>query len=198
MPFKNPHPLYQTWMGIKGRCTNPNYRQWNDYGGRGITICERWKDFAAFAADMGERPRGHSIDRIDNDKGYSPDNCRWATRQEQQRNRRLAVFVIVEGVQYRAIELAEIAGVKTDTIIERAKRGLSYADVVRPEKLIDTAGLALGGKANGARQRSKTHCPHGHSYEDALVTPLGFRKCRTCHRDRQRERGRRLREQTSS
>lgn len=198
MPFKNPHPLYYTWMGIKGRCTNPNYRQWNDYGGRGITICERWKDFAAFAADMGERPPGHSIDRIDNDKGYSPENCRWATRKEQQRNQRRAVFVIVDGVRYRAVELADIAGIKTDTIIERAARGLSYADVIRPDKLADTTGLALGGKANGSRQKAKTHCPYGHSYEDAQVSAKGHRKCRTCHRERQRERGRLRRAQKSA
>jgi hypothetical protein len=188
MPFKNPHPLYQTWIGIKGRCTNPNYRQWNDYGGRGITMCERWKDFRAFAADMGERPPGHSIDRIDNDKGYSPENCRWATRKEQQRNQRRAVFVEVEGKKYRAIEIAEAVGLKTDTVIARAARGLPLAEVASPVRKRATSGLALGGKANGQRQRSKTHCPRGHSYEDALITSEGFRRCRTCHREKEQAR----------
>ncbi len=186
MPFKNPHPLYQVWMGIKGRCRNPNYRQWNDYGGRGITMCERWNDFKTFAADMGERPPGYSIDRIDNDRGYSPENCRWATRKEQQRNQRRAVFVDVEGVRYRAIELADKAGVKVDTVIARAQRGLPYEKVVSSERGHSAVGLALGGLANGARQKSKTHCPYGHSYEDAMVSSRGFRKCRTCHRERAR------------
>lgn len=188
MPFKNPHPLYQTWIGLRNRCTNPKYHQWNDYGGRGIDVCERWNDFKTFAADMGERPQGHTLDRIDNDKGYSPENCRWATRKEQQRNQRRTVFVDVDGVRYLAIDLADKAGVKVDTILSRAARGLPYADVVSPVRGRGTSGLALGGAANGARQRAKTHCPNGHSYADALISPQGHRRCRTCHRDKERKR----------
>lgn len=188
MPFKNPHPLYQTWQGMRSRCRNPKYRQWNDYGGRGIDVCDRWNDFQTFAADMGERPPGHSLDRIDNDKGYSPQNCRWATRKEQQRNQRRTVVVEVEGNHYLAVALADIAGVKADTIISRAGRGLSYAEVVSPERRHVTTGLAIGGLANGARQKAKTHCPHGHSYDDAMISKRGHRKCRTCHRERERSR----------
>lgn len=191
MPFKNPHPLYNTWVGMKGRCSNPNFRQWNAYGGRGITVCEKWKnDFHAFLEDMGPRPDGHSLDRIDNDLGYSPENCRWASRKQQQRNRRAGVYVMVEGREYRAIELAEKAGVKTDTIISRAKRGLTYKDVVSPKPLRNLSGLALGGTASGNRQRQKTHCPHGHEYSESntSISPDGWRSCKICHAARERAR----------
>jgi hypothetical protein len=70
------------------RCTNPKGSSFEYYGGRGISVCERWRVFENFLADMGERPLLHSIDRIDNDKGYEPTNCRWATWSEQRLNQR--------------------------------------------------------------------------------------------------------------
>lgn len=181
MPFKKIPPLYHVWMSMKDRCGNPNAKAYPSYGGRGISVCDRWKSsYAAFAEDMGDRPDGTSIERIDNEGNYELGNCRWATKTEQQRNRRVAVYVTVEGVRYRALELAEQAGVKTDTIVDRARRGLPLSEVVSREPLRSFAGLSLGGLANGVRQRSKTHCPKGHSYEDAIVSKQGFRRCRTC------------------
>jgi len=190
LPFKNQHPLYFTWRSMRDRCMNPNSRQWNDYGGRGVKICSRWDSFHTFVKDMGPKPKGCSLDRIDNNQGYSPDNCRWATRKVQQRNRRNTIFVTVGGKKYKAINLAEIAEVKVDTIVERVARGLSYADVVSREKLHNTDGLALGGGANGKRQKSKTHCPQGHEYtpENIRSSKSGYRGCKTCHRDRERRR----------
>lgn len=81
-------PIYWIWADMVGRCTRPTHARYSDYGGRGITVCERWLDFANFYADMGDRPKDRSLDRINNDGPYASENCRWATASEQRRNRR--------------------------------------------------------------------------------------------------------------
>jgi hypothetical protein len=85
-------PEYNAWVSLNQRCKNPKNPRWKDYGGRGVTVCARWRDsFEAFLADMGPRPSSeHSIDRINNDGNYEPGNVRWATRAEQYANRRPA------------------------------------------------------------------------------------------------------------
>lgn len=80
------HPMYRAWAGMINRCTNPNHSSYHRYGGAGITVCERWRDFRNFLEDMGERPKGRTLDRVDPYGSYSPENCRWATVKEQRAN----------------------------------------------------------------------------------------------------------------
>lgn len=80
---------YLSWSAMRQRCSNPQHDAWKDYGGRGIKVCKRWNSFANFLLDMGTRPPGRSIHRIDNNRGYKPSNCCWGTRKQQAQNRRL-------------------------------------------------------------------------------------------------------------
>lgn len=125
-------PEYWAWASMIQRCINPNNDAYRDYGGRGISVCSRWKDsFSAFLSDMGRRPsRLHSIDRIDNNKGYSPDNCRWATLREQSRNRRNTHWIEIDGERRVVSDWAAQKGLHYTTILHRLERGLSERDAV--------------------------------------------------------------------
>lgn len=190
MPIKNPHPLYTVWQSMKRRCCNPNSPSYHRYGGRGISVCKEWmNDFKQFVSDMGERPEGTSLDRMDNALGYSKDNCRWATRQEQQRNREYKVMVTIEGVEYRAIELADISGLRYDTIVQRASIGLSYEEVINPTRRVFKDGLASGAKASSIARKARTHCKRGHLFDEknSYINKNGDRFCRACRAMKARE-----------
>lgn len=104
-------PTHKIWLGMRTRCLNPNDTSFHNYGGRGISVDPRWDDFANFLADMGERPSGMDLDRIDNDGPYSPDNCRWVSRTTNLRNTRRTRFVEVDGVRMSVTEAAERLGI---------------------------------------------------------------------------------------
>lgn len=119
-------PEYKIWSSMRDRCLNPRARAYPSYGGRGITICPEWGDAGQFYADMGPRPSpAHSLDRIDNDGPYSPENCRWATPTDQQRNTRGNRLITFAGRTLPMSVWCEETGLKHSTLWERLRRGWS-------------------------------------------------------------------------
>lgn len=112
-------PGYDIWSGMKKRCSNPRSAMFRHYGGRGIRVCERWNDFAAFIADMGAPPLGATLERIDNDGDYTPANCRWATRAEQNRNTRQNVMLTYGGRTQCLTDWAREYGLSLGTLHAR-------------------------------------------------------------------------------
>lgn len=117
-----------TWNGIKDRCLNPNNSTYPYYGGRGITVCERWRDsFENFYADMGSKPTAkHSIDRRDVNKNYDPDNCRWATPIQQGGNKSNNVNLTYDGETYCVAEWCRRTGLKESLVRKRVRMGWSH------------------------------------------------------------------------
>ena len=158
-------PTYTTWQSMIARCKYPYVNGYKNYGGRGITVCDRWTKpggFLNFLADMGERPEGKSIDRINNDGNYEPSNCRWATPQEQTVTQRKRHRMTDEDRKAR------------DAARQRARRR-------RLDPLVGT-------KRPGPER--KKECSKGHPYtaENTYVTPAGERQCRACNASRARAR----------
>ena len=125
-------PEYRTWKSIKGRCYNPNYRQYQDYGGRGIKMCGRWLEhFEYFLSDMGRKPTpSHSINRIDNDKDYSPDNCEWADDKKQRRNKRTSVTVDINGESKNISDWLILLNIPKGTYYWRKKHGYTTLEAL--------------------------------------------------------------------
>lgn len=182
MPFKQRHPLYATWSGMKQRCYNVKSEKYPHYGGRGVRVCDRWlHDLQAFAKDMGEKPVGYSIDRIDNNGDYTPENCRWSTRSQQARNRTNTLTVTIEGITYRATDLSDDVGVSVSVIVRRATRGLSYAEVVSPartKRTRESIDRAIAARTKTCKER--THCNFGHPRTSNDYDRHGRFLCKTC------------------
>lgn len=123
-------PTYKSWQGMWQRCTNRAKAGYVDYGARGISVCERWKDFEQFLVDMGDRQPGLSLDRIDNDGNYEPANCRWATPTEQSNNTRRVTRLTVQGVTKTLHEWARDSGINPRTLQKRLNSGWSHRDAV--------------------------------------------------------------------
>lgn len=125
------NPTYRSWEAMKYRCDNPSYSCFSDYGGRGIAYCDRWEKFENFLADMGPRPDGMTLDRVDCEKGYSPENCRWADVKTQRRNRRDVRLYEYRGELYMLERLARDHGLSVHFLYQRINRdGMSVEDAV--------------------------------------------------------------------
>lgn len=128
--------LYAVWCSMKARCHRPSDADFHLYGGRGISVCDRWKNsFTAFVSDMGPRPDGFSVERIDNQKGYSPGNCKWASSKEQSANRRVTRYLTFGGVSRPLLEWAALLGIKPCTIYQRLHGGASDEDALNTRNL---------------------------------------------------------------
>lgn len=136
---------YETWAGMIQRCDNPSVKSYSDYGSRGIKVCDRWRVFENFLADMGEKPRRLTIDRIDNGGDYEPSNCRWATRDEQGRNKRNNRLVEFRGKRIPLAEAVAVSGLKRLTVHQRIKRGWSV------ERALSTPARPLAPQASLCR-----------------------------------------------
>lgn len=118
---------YKTWQAMKTRCEDISFRDYPLYGGRGIRVCKKWHNFINFFADMGERPTPkHSLERINNDKGYSPSNCKWATWDEQARNKRNNVKHTYKGVTKLILDWATEHGMSKGVLDWRLKKGWDF------------------------------------------------------------------------
>jgi hypothetical protein len=115
------HPLYSQWRGMMQRCQDPNQKQYKYYGGKGIKVCDRWHDFPSYLADMGMPLEGQTIDRIDSNKDYCPENCRWVSRSEQMKNRSNAVLITFNGTTKNLIDWARSIGINKSTLKYRLR-----------------------------------------------------------------------------
>lgn len=138
---------YKTWHAMLQRCENPRCKPYPGYGGRGIKVCARWHEFEAFLEDMGESPEGLSLDRIDNDGDYEPENCRWATNQQQHRNRRDNVWLTYKGETRCIMGWAELMGMGYSTLKRRLEMGWTPKDAL-------TVPVDLGNRWKRQQQRA--------------------------------------------
>ena len=123
------HPLYYTWRGMRSRCNDPKFNGYHNYGGRGIKVCDRWQNsFKNFVDDVGEKPSpNHTLDRIDNSKGYCKENCRWQTRKEQAHNRCDSLWDMGKTLQ----QISEEYDIPYSTLKWRYKKGLRGDELLK-------------------------------------------------------------------
>lgn len=124
--------VFRIWGGMIQRCTNPKVAAFPHYGGRGIVVCDRWRTFANFLADMGEPPAGYSIERQDNSKGYEPDNCCWLPMGKQAQNRRGNSYIEVEGERMCLAEASRRLGIGDATLRYRLQKATQKKDINAP------------------------------------------------------------------
>ncbi len=126
-------PEYSLWKSMIQRCGNPEDAAFSNYGGRGISVCDRWLDFETFLSDLGPRPKGMTLERKNNDAGYSPDNVKWATWKEQSRNKRTSRFMETPWGRMTVAEAAERAGISLNRFKSRMNGGWTMNDLFDPK-----------------------------------------------------------------
>jgi hypothetical protein len=187
-------PEYKAWQSMRSRCNAPGTRQYKNYGGRGIRVCESWsQSFDNFYRDMGNRPSdGHSLDRIDVNGNYEPSNCRWADSITQANNKRDTRYLTLNGETHSIAEWSRIIGVKQASISSRLFRGYSIEDALK-------SGLypRQWERSRDKRKPRKTpriYCVHGHPLAGANACIRDGRlACRNCDQAKQKRSRDRLR-----
>ena len=158
----NESPTYKVWESMLARCRNKGAREYQNYGARGIAVCERWLKFENFIADMGEAPTKMQIDRIDNDGNYSPENCRWVSAKENSRNKRTNVLITWKGEARCISEWAEITGMCDETIRYRFHRGWPAEKIFSPQ----FAGRKSGTPLRKSRKSGQSNHGYGVANEN--------------------------------
>lgn len=128
---------YNTWMAMRERCENEKSTSYKNYGDKGVSVCEEWRDFLVFYRDMGAPPKGASIERIDNSKGYSKANCKWGTRTEQNRNTSRVRRIKAHGIVMTMPEWAALSGVKYSALYKRLVTCKQLPEIAIPPKKSD-------------------------------------------------------------
>ena len=151
-------PVYKLWVAIKDRCLNPDNKAYHRYGGRGITVADEWvNDFALFQSSVGPRPKGATLDRIDNSKGYEPNNVRWTTRKVQANNRETNVVLTYNGTTMTLMQWAEHLGWKYGLLASRWKKGLRDDELFAPPQRIRNQEVTYEGETMTLNEWSKKY-----------------------------------------
>lgn len=173
---------YRIWGSMLNRCNNPKNPAYPRYGGRGITVCDRWHTFDNFLQDMGVRPQGTSLDRINNNKGYCAENCKWSTQSEQQNNKSSCRYLAIDGVTKTIRQWSKETGINPATIAHRLNRGISPEIAIkdrqnRCHRIITIDGeskrLAEWARASGINQSTiALRIKKGMNHKDAVFMPV--------------------------
>jgi len=180
-----PTPEYTCWLNMRARCRNPNHPEFKNYGARGIVVCDRWSSFDNFVEDMGLRPSSnHSIERLNNDKPYSSENCVWLESKYQARNQRKTRKVELDGEVVSLSEAAEKLGVRPATLLNRTRYGRTLQEAITGPLRVGPAArtfVTVGDKQFTLRQLSEMSgrspqflrlriVKKGQTYEEAIST----------------------------
>ena len=153
LPKREDHRLYSIWKNMRNRCSNPNREHYHNYGGRGIKVCERWQDFNLFVEDMYDTfEEGLSLDRIDVDGNYCPENCRWANIEEQSNNKRDSLKLLFEGEYYTEAQLSRKTGVSRTTIQQRRRNGYSVEEMIYGREGVGKFKLEYNGQIYSGKE----------------------------------------------